>query len=323
MFRKLTEKILKEGCERKDFSVLAQAITCCESSDHEDQKLIQDFLEQKKVSKVSKSSSWRIGVSGTPGVGKSTFIENFVPLFLEQGRSPAVLAIDPSSLKTGGSLLGDKTRMPKLAAHPNCFVRPSSSQGGRGGVTATTFLAIELCERFGRDLIVVETLGVGQSEFDLDDLCDCFLFLCQPGSGDELQAIKKGVLEYVDFLVVNKNDGALTDQAESTYRGLQDLIQSSDRISGIYKTSSVNQSGLSEVAKCLSGFFQGTKNAKRILEKRATQGQSIYKKLLAHQIVPFLEQHPKYSKLLQGHIALIKTGKSNPFRAVQSLLDNF
>src|SRR5262249_22261482 len=149
----------------------------------------------------------RVGVSGVPGVGKSTFIEAFGLHLLGLGKRVAVLAVDPSSARSGGSILGDKTRMPRLAAAPDAFIRPSPAAGSLGGVTRRTREAMIVCEAAGYDVVLVETVGVGQSEVAVASMVDFFLVLLLPGAGDELQGLKKGIIELADALAVNKSDG--------------------------------------------------------------------------------------------------------------------
>ena len=196
-----------------DRRMLARAITLVESTrdDHRAKavKLI-DVLGQ------SKCSSLRIGLSGTPGVGKSTFTESFGMMLVEQGLKVAVLAVDPSSKRTGGSILGDKTRMDRLSRHPNAFIRPSPSSAALGGVARRTREAISLCEAAGFDVVLVETVGVGQSEVMVADMTDLFLLLLAPAGGDELQGVKRGIMEIADLILINKADGELKTQAIRT-----------------------------------------------------------------------------------------------------------
>jgi len=182
---------------------LAQAITLAESTrpDHETQaqSLLADLLPHA-------GRSLRVGLTGVPGVGKSTFIEALGTLLADRGHRVAVLAVDPSSARTGGSIMGDKTRMPRLTVHPRAFIRPSPSGGTLGGVTRRTREAITLCEAAGYDLILVETVGVGQSETQVAAMTDTFVLLTLPNAGDELQGIKRGIMELADLCVVNKAD---------------------------------------------------------------------------------------------------------------------
>lgn len=196
-----------------DRRALARAITLVESTraDHHRQaeELIEELLPHT-------GGALRIGITGPPGVGKSTFIDAFGSRVVAEGRRLAVLAVDPSSSSGGGSILGDKTRMTSLAGHPQVFVRPSPSGGTLGGIGRRTRDAIALCEAAGHDLILVETVGVGQSETTVATVTDLFLLLVAPGGGDDLQGIKRGVMELADVVAVNKADGDLADLADQT-----------------------------------------------------------------------------------------------------------
>jgi len=204
-----TQDLLK-GILRGERSSLAKGITLVEST--HPGKAAQARLLMDKVTEEHKpksSQSFRLGLSGPPGAGKSTFTEALGKKLTGMGHKLAVLAVDPSSGTTGGSLLGDKTRMPLLTVDPNAFIRPSPSRGHLGGVTRTTNEAIVLCEAAGYDLVFVETVGVGQSEYMVRDMVDMFLLLLPPAGGDELQGIKRGIVEQSDLIVVNKCDGDL------------------------------------------------------------------------------------------------------------------
>lgn len=205
---------LAAGVLAGDRRALARAITLAEST-RDDDRDEADALLAAVLASTGKAV--RVGISGTPGVGKSTFIESLgAHLCGSLGKRVAVLAVDPSSPESGGSLLGDKTRMERLSRHPNAFVRPSPSSGTLGGTAPHTRDAILLCEAAGFDIVLVETVGVGQSEHAVADLTDTFLLLVAPGGGDELQGVKRGILELVDVLVVNKADGTLHDDAQRT-----------------------------------------------------------------------------------------------------------
>jgi len=203
---------------------LAKAITLVESTRADHQRAAQRLLE---VLLPDTGRAARVGVSGVPGVGKSTFIEAFGLHLIGLGKKVAVLAVDPSSALSGGSILGDKTRMPRLAAAPEAFIRPSPSAGSLGGVTRRTREALLVCEAAGYDVVLVETVGVGQSEFAVASMVDFFLVLMLAGAGDELQGIKKGILELADALAINKADGdnvRAAQQAAAQYRSALNLF---------------------------------------------------------------------------------------------------
>jgi GTPase len=202
---------LAAGVRNGDRRALAKAITLIESTRSDHQALAQRLLESLLP---QTGQAGRVGISGVPGVGKSTFIEAFGLYLIQQGKRVAVLAVDPSSARTGGSILGDKTRMPRLSAAPEAFIRPSPSSGSLGGVARRTREALLLCEAAGYDVVLVETVGVGQSEFAVASMVDFFLVLMLAGAGDELQGIKKGIIELADALAINKADGDNVRRAE-------------------------------------------------------------------------------------------------------------
>ncbi|MBI1816208.1 MAG: methylmalonyl Co-A mutase-associated GTPase MeaB [Deltaproteobacteria bacterium] len=206
---------------------LAKAITLVESTRSDHQQSAQRLLEALLP---FTGHAARVGISGVPGVGKSTFIEAFGLYLIGTGKRVAVLAVDPSSARSGGSILGDKTRMPRLSAAPEAFIRPSPSGGSLGGVARRTREALLVCEAAGYDVVLVETVGVGQSEFAVASMVDFFLVLMLAGAGDELQGIKKGILEIADALAINKADGDNIDhatQAAAQYRAALNLFRHS------------------------------------------------------------------------------------------------
>jgi LAO/AO transport system kinase len=207
---------LADGVRSGNRRAVARAITLVESTrpDHRaDALMLLDALL------ADTGQSIRIGISGPPGVGKSTFIESFGLHLVEHGHQLAVLAVDPTSTRSGGSVLGDKTRMAELSRHPSAFIRPSPGGAEVGGVARRTREAIAVCEASGRDVVFVETIGVGQSEVAVADMVDCFVLLVAPAGGDELQGIKRGVMELADLLVVTKADG---DTAPAAARAVAD-----------------------------------------------------------------------------------------------------
>ncbi|MFK7940705.1 MAG: methylmalonyl Co-A mutase-associated GTPase MeaB [Roseovarius sp.] len=204
---------------------LARAITLIESSRADHRAQAAALLERLKD---AGRQAVRIGLSGTPGVGKSTFIESFGSMLTEQGLRVAVLAVDPSSARSGGSILGDKTRMDRLSRDPNAFIRPSPSQTHLGGVARRTREAVALCEAAGFDVVLIETVGVGQSETVVAEMSDLFILLLAPAGGDELQGVKRGIMEMADVILINKADGDLKAAATRTcadYAGALRLLR--------------------------------------------------------------------------------------------------
>ncbi|MGH1491062.1 MAG: methylmalonyl Co-A mutase-associated GTPase MeaB [Acidimicrobiales bacterium] len=245
-----------------DRTALAKAITLVESTrrDHnlEAEALINAVLP-------ATGGSLRIGVTGSPGVGKSTFIDALGSLVIAEGRRMAVLAVDPSSTSGGGSILGDKTRMVKLAASPDVFIRPSPSSGNLGGIGRRTRDAVLLCEAAGFDTVLVETVGVGQSETTVATVTDLFLLLLAPGGGDDLQGIKRGVMELADVVAINKADGNLTELAQRTagdYRLALQLVRPKRPgvETPVLTCSSTEGGGLEEVWSTLRSRHQAMAN---------------------------------------------------------------
>ncbi|MCB2150109.1 MAG: methylmalonyl Co-A mutase-associated GTPase MeaB, partial [Rhodobacteraceae bacterium] len=208
-----------------DRRALARAITLVESGRADHRAAAGDLLD---ACATSGRQALRIGLSGTPGVGKSSFIEAFGTMLTGQGLRVAVLAVDPSSARSGGSILGDKTRMERLSRDPRAFIRPSPSQAELGGVARRTREAVALCEAAGFDVVLIETVGVGQSETLVAGMSDIFVLLIAPAGGDELQGVKRGIMEMADLILVNKADGALKDTATRTcadYAGALRLLR--------------------------------------------------------------------------------------------------
>ncbi|MFV0198128.1 methylmalonyl Co-A mutase-associated GTPase MeaB [Empedobacter falsenii] len=200
--RKIEPEILAQKIKEGDRFALSRAITLAESNRLDDLNLAHQVISLLPTSKTSK----RIAITGIPGVGKSTFIESLGKYIVQQGEKVAILAIDPSSSLSKGSILGDKTRMEDLSREENAYIRPSASNGSLGGITSRTYEAILLCEAAGFENILIETVGVGQSETLVNEISDLFLFLQLPGSGDDLQGIKRGIMEMADLIFVNKSD---------------------------------------------------------------------------------------------------------------------
>ncbi|HRP01967.1 MAG TPA: methylmalonyl Co-A mutase-associated GTPase MeaB [Candidatus Kapabacteria bacterium] len=266
---------LFEGILNKNTTILSKAITLIESNSPKHIELSQQLL--KNILPYT-GQSIRVGITGSPGSGKSTFIESLGNYLIDQGNRVAVLAVDPSSIITGGSILGDKTRMEILSGRQEAYIRPSPSSGTLGGVAKKTRETILLCEAAGYNIILIETVGVGQSEVTVRSLVDIFLLLLIPGSGDELQGIKKGVVELSDLLFVNKCDGELKDKALLTkvsYSSALKLLQSPTENwkPKVLMGSALNNDGIDKVWNQIMKFTEITKG-KLTFEKRR-QAQSI------------------------------------------------
>jgi LAO/AO transport system kinase len=276
-----------QGILAGDRIVLGRAITLVESTRPEHQSLAQQILEQCLP---HTGRSIRIGITGSPGVGKSSFIETFgTYLTKEKGRRLAVLAIDPSSQVSKGSILGDKTRMGQLSTDPNAFVRPSPAGDSLGGVAAKTREAMLLCEAAGFDTVFIETVGVGQSETAVHGMVDFFLLLLLPGAGDELQGIKRGIVEMADLLAINKADGErveLAKAARKEYAGALHLFPSkaSDWPVKALTCSALTGDGMPEIWQLLLDFQQLTKNNGWFEKNRKAQAGQWLHELIAHQL---------------------------------------
>jgi LAO/AO transport system kinase len=266
----LTEKI-KSG----DIVALSKAITLIESTKTEYRQIGETILS---LCKNTNHSSVRIGITGVPGVGKSTFIETFGLQLIQQGHKVAVLAIDPSSKKTGGSILGDKTRMNELSIHPDAFIRPSSAGSELGGVGARTKEIVLLCGAAGYDKIIIETVGVGQSETTVKDMCDVFLLLMLSGAGDDLQGIKRGIMEMSDILAITKVDGDNLQKANlaaAQYRQALHLMPTHevDWIVPVLTCSALENKGIVEIAEKIEAYINASKIKGWFSENRQQQNK--------------------------------------------------
>ena len=276
------EAILLEGILKGSRAALGQAITLIESTKSSDQQLAHLLLKSlPQATQLAK----RIGITGVPGVGKSTFIENFGLQLVAQGHKVAVLAIDPSSSRTGGSILGDKTRMERLSQEPDVFIRPSAAGRTLGGVAKNTRQAIALCEAAGYDIILVETVGVGQSETLVHGMVDFFLLLMLAGAGDELQGIKRGIMELADTIVINKADGAnevAAKAARSEYASAIHVFSQrpDDWQPRVLCASGLNGTGLTELWSQIEAFFVQMQLNGTLQHKRKEQELLLFEQLL-------------------------------------------
>ena len=303
---------------------LSKAITLIESTREVDrdpaQKLLSEVMSHT-------GGSYRIGISGVPGVGKSTFIESIGMLLIARGLKVAVLAVDPSSPFSGGSILGDKTRMDKLSSHSDAFIRPSPTAGSLGGVTQRTRESILLCEAAGYDVILIETVGVGQSEYEVASMTDLFLLLMLPGAGDALQGIKRGILELADVLVVNKSDGDNRARAElarnEIMQGLHYLQPLHDDISvDVLMCSALNNEGVEEVWDHVSGILEKLKSSNRLESKRRKQTLSWVKSLIEQQVLHTFWNKGDVQADYMKAITELRAGKITAMQAVEEVLKN-
>ncbi len=279
---------------------LGRAITLLESTQPADRQLANELVDLA-LNTPPPHPTFRLGISGTPGVGKSTFVEHFGLEIADQGHKLAVLAIDPSSSLSGGSILGDKTRMEELTRHPNVFIRPSPTGGHLGGVGAASRAAVLLCEAAGYTYIMVETVGVGQAEWQVHSMTDAFLLLAQPGAGDDLQGIKRGILELADIIAVNKTD-RLPEAAKQTAlelrRGLHLApARPDDWVVPILSISALTRTGLSTVQEKLNEYQKKMRSAGHLQRRRETQRITWLREHLEHQLLTdfkaFLQQEQR------------------------------
>ena len=313
---------LKQG-ERR---ALARAITLIESTrpDH------RQAAAKLTGALYGAGDAIRVGLSGTPGVGKSTFIESFGLMLVEQGLKVAVLAVDPSSARTGGSILGDKTRMEQLSRHPNAFIRPSPSRAALGGVARRTREAILLAEAAGYDVVIVETVGVGQSETMVADMTDLFLLLLAPAGGDELQGVKRGIMEIADLIVVNKADGPLKETAIRTtadYAGALRLMRRRPHdpadIPTAMTISAVEGTGLTEVWSRITETDKWRRAEGWRDSRRREQAAKWFRFELEEGLKTAFAAHPDIAAALPTLENSVATGEIPPEAAAETLLNRF
>ena len=304
-----------------DRRALAKAITLVESQRPQDVETAQTLL---KSLLPHTGNSIRIGITGVPGVGKSTFIEAFGQHLLEQGHRLAVLAVDPSSPVAGGSILGDKTRMEALSREEAAFIRPSPAGRALGGVAFKTRESLLLCEAAGFDIILVETVGVGQSEHQVAGMVDFFLLLMLPGGGDELQGIKKGILELADAIVVNKADGASESVARTTqqhYRSAMSLLRHDDFWEPKVMTcSALQRQGIEDIWKMISDYADASRADGAFDEVRAEQNLSWMRQLVDELLRDQLAKHPRVREALPTVEADVRSAAQTPLAAAQAIL---
>ena len=305
-----------------DRAMLARAITLIESSASQHAEAAQALLSELLP---HAGKSIRIGITGVPGAGKSTFIDTFGCFLTERGHKVAVLAVDPSSSLTRGSILGDKTRMERLSRDENAFIRPSPTGGMLGGVAAKTREAILLCEAAGYDVIVVETVGTGQSEITLRSLVDFFLLLLITGAGDELQGIKKGVIEIADALVINKADAdnkVAADAARAQFnRALHYLSPATEGwTTRAHTASGLTGDGIAQIWDEISRFAATTKESGVFEERRQEQLLEWLRSAIETQLRDYLYGHAKVREALPAMEAAVISGDLPATVAAEKLL---
>ncbi len=306
--------------------MLARAITLVESTKPDHRAQAQDVLQALPTDR----QALRIGLSGTPGVGKSTFIENFGMMLVGKGLKVAVLAVDPSSSRSGGSILGDKTRMDLLSRHPNAFIRPSPSQSQLGGVARRTREATALCEAAGYDVVLIETVGVGQSETMVADMSDLFILLMAPAGGDELQGVKRGIMEMADMILINKSDGDLKAAATRTcadYAGalrmLRKRAQDPADFPKAVMVSALAQSGLEDAWSDMQTLSDWRKDQGIWAANRARQAQFWFEEEVRQMVLSALAQHGQAGALMANLSDAVAGGQIPPSIAAQHVIAAF
>lgn len=308
-----------------DRSVLSRAVTLIESQSPPDEKKAQKVLNAL-LPHTGKSK--RIGITGSPGVGKSTFIETFGCYVLKEGNSVAVLTIDPSSKLSGGSILGDKTRMENLSREPRAFIRPSPSGDSIGGLARRTRETILLCEAAGFDLVVIESVGVGQSEVALRSVCDYFLLLLLPGAGDELQGIKRGIIEMADDILVNKADGENRLRAEQACLEQKASLMCMRPATPKWKTeaaicSARTGEGIAEAWQRIQRFFRELEPAGVIAKRRQQQAVDWLTDLIHEELQRRFNQNPAVQARLPEIRQAVLRGEMTAVAASRVLLAEF
>ena len=320
-----TSKELIEGILNGNINALSRAITLVESTNVSH---LERANEVVNASLPHANKSIRIGITGVPGVGKSTFIEAFGKYLTGLGRKVAVLAVDPSSTISHGSILGDKTRMEELVKDKNAYIRPSASGETLGGVARKTRETITLCEACGFDTIIIETVGVGQSETAVQSMVDFFLLLKIAGAGDELQGIKRGIMEMADAIVINKADGdniSKTKLAKVEFGRALNLFpaKKSGWIPTTSTCSSITREGISEVWETINQFVTQTKTNNFFFDKRKDQNQYWMLETIHERLKTNFFNHPEIEKLLEENKKAVQNDEISPFAAAQLLLEKY
>ena len=314
-----------EGVISGDRMVLSRAITLVESTLDSDQLLAEEVMSG--ILPFS-GKSIRIGITGVPGVGKSTFIESFGMMLVERGSKLAVLAIDPSSQKTGGSILGDKTRMERLASDKRAYIRPSPAGSTLGGVTARTREAMLLCEAAGHDVILIETVGVGQSEIAVKGMVDFFLLLMLAGAGDELQGIKKGIIEMCDALVINKADGENLEAAKRAKREYANALHlfalpPHGWLPKVETCSGISGQGLEAIWRLVEEYVEKMKGNGYFEYNRSIQRTNWMKDHIMYLLEHRFYTHPEVRMEFDDVLEKVKAGEVSPISKAKELVNLF
>lgn len=322
---RLTSEAYAEGILKGDRMILSRAITLIESNLDSDRVLAGELINQI-IPHTGKS--FRIGITGVPGVGKSTFIDSFGSFLIEKGHQVAVLAVDPSSSLTKGSILGDKTRMQRISLHPKAYVRPSPTGGSLGGVTRKTRESLLLCEAAGYDILLIETVGVGQSEIAVHGMVDAFMLLMLPHAGDELQGIKKGIMEMADLLIINKADGPLAERANAAKAMYSQALRLFPKAPSGWKPpvlacSSLEEMGISQVYDTLLTFRKKQQAGDYWQQKRAEQQLQWMQDRIRNLLEETFYDHAWVKKQFPVLKEQVLKGEIGPMQAAEILLGLF
>jgi LAO/AO transport system kinase len=310
-----------------DRRALARAITRVESgrADHRAEAVALVAAARAAAQSMGREAL-RIGLSGTPGVGKSTFIESFGMMLVGLGLRVAVLAVDPSSARSGGSILGDKTRMDRLAREPAAFIRPSPSQAQMGGVARRTREAVALCEAAGFDVVLIETVGVGQSETVVAELCDVFVLLLAPAGGDELQGVKRGIMEMADMILVNKADGDLKPAAMRTmadYAGALRLLrrrpQDPEGFPKAICVSALEEAGLAQAWEEIGALTAWRRAEGHFAQRRSAQARHWFAEEVRQGLLAVLSREPARGSMTALGVE-VEAGRTSPEEAAAEML---
>lgn len=312
-----------KGIQKGSNTLLSKAITLVESTNSAHQKLAEEIIE---LCIPLSGKSIRIGITGVPGVGKSTFIEAYgLHLIKDKNKKVAVLAIDPSSSKSGGSILGDKTRMNQLSVNDNAFIRPSPSSGTLGGVAEKTRESIILCETAGYDTILIETVGVGQSETSVKSLTDFFVLLMLAGAGDELQGIKRGIMEMADVILINKADGDNIHNAQLAAQAYKNALHffpanNNGWIPKVDTCSSLNNININVLSTIIDKFMELTVSNSSFYTNRNNQSKFWFHETINHALKSLFYNNPKIKTAIDPLEKKIIEGTISPFSAARKLL---
>lgn len=318
-------KELIDGIVSGNITALSRAITLVESTNATHLAKANDIIN---ACLPHANKSIRIGITGVPGVGKSTFIEAFGKSLTSIGKKVAVLAVDPSSSISHGSILGDKTRMEELVKDPNAFIRPSASGDTLGGVARKTRETVTLCEAAGFDVILIETVGVGQSETAVHSMVDFFLLLQIAGAGDELQGIKRGIMEMADAIIINKADGDNINKAAMAKVAFERALHLFPAKKSGWKPttatcSAISHQGVSEVWQTIEKYVELTKNNRHFDEKRSEQNQYWLLETINDQLKNNFYNQPEIQNQLAKTKKAVQNDEISPFAAAQSILESY